>query len=112
MKYDIIFKSGKIKNVVSKDVNKIKNYITESFNNINSVKRLDENEPTKASDDKIKQAQEKLDNALARLAYYKKEKLDYASMDEYEKEEFKEEYQLAKYDVDMAKQELNELKNK
>lgn len=42
MKYEIIFKSGKIKNVISKDVNKIKNYITESFNNIKSVKRLDE----------------------------------------------------------------------
>lgn len=39
--YQIIFKSGKIKNVVSKDVNKIKNYIAESFGNIKSVKRLD-----------------------------------------------------------------------
>ncbi len=42
MKYEIIFKSGKIKNVVSKDANKIKNYITESFDNIKSYKRLDE----------------------------------------------------------------------
>ncbi len=42
MKYEIIFKSGKIKNVISKDVNKIKNYITESFDSIKSVKRLDE----------------------------------------------------------------------
>ena len=40
--YQIIFKSGKIKNVVSKDVNKIKNYISESFNKINFIKRLDE----------------------------------------------------------------------
>lgn len=42
MKYEIIFKNGKIKNVVSKDVNKIKNYITESFDSIKSYKRLDE----------------------------------------------------------------------
>ena len=42
MKYEIIFKNGQIKNVVSKDVNKVKNYITESFNKISSVKRLDE----------------------------------------------------------------------
>ena len=42
MKYEIIFKSGKVKNVVSKDINKIKNYITESFNNIKSVKFLNE----------------------------------------------------------------------
>ena len=67
---------------------------------------------TKDSSDAIKKAQEKLDNALAELAWYKKEKSDYAGMDKYEKEQFKEEYDLAKYDVDMAKQELNELKNK
>ena len=42
MKYEITFKNGQIKNVVSKDVNKVKNYITESFNKISSVKRLDE----------------------------------------------------------------------
>ena len=42
MKYEIIFKNGQIKNVVSKDVNKIKNYITESFNSIKSVKVLNE----------------------------------------------------------------------
>lgn len=42
MKYEIIFKSGKIKNIVSKDASKIKNYITESFNNIKSVKVLNE----------------------------------------------------------------------
>lgn len=42
MKYEVVFKSGKIKNVVSKDVNKIKNYITESFDSIESVKKLNE----------------------------------------------------------------------
>ena len=39
--YQIIFKSGKIKNVVSKDVNKVKNYITESFDKIQSVKKIE-----------------------------------------------------------------------
>lgn len=42
MKYEIIFKSGKIKNIISKDASKIKNYITESFNKIQSVKVLNE----------------------------------------------------------------------
>ncbi len=42
MKYEIIFKSGEIKNIISKDANKIKNYITESFDNIKSVKVLNE----------------------------------------------------------------------
>ncbi len=53
MKYEIIFKSGKIKNVVSKDVNKIKNYITESFNDIKSVKRLNESVDKKPSNSYI-----------------------------------------------------------
>ena len=42
IKYEIIFKSGEVKNIVSKDFNKVKNYITESLNKISSVKRLDE----------------------------------------------------------------------
>lgn len=75
-------------------------------------KQANDSKQAKDSSDAIKKAQEKLDNALAELAWYKKEKSDYAGMDKYEKEQFKEEYDLAKYDVDMAKQELNELKNK
>lgn len=53
--YKIIFKSGKIKNVVSKDVNKIKNYITESFKDIQFIKRLDEETiiPNNGSTEKI-----------------------------------------------------------
>ena len=65
---------------------------------------------SKTQIDDIKQAQEELDNALAELAWYKKEKLDYSGMDEYEKEEFKEGYNLAKHDVDMAKRRLREAK--
>lgn len=42
IKYEIIFKSGKVKNIVSKDINKVKNYITESFDDIESVKSLNE----------------------------------------------------------------------
>lgn len=42
IKYEIIFKSGEVKNIVSKDINKLKNYITESFDDIESVKILDE----------------------------------------------------------------------
>ena len=65
MKYEIIFKNGKIKNVVSKDVNKIKNYITESFNNINSVKRLDEEK----SEDDISRVQELVEENIPELNF-------------------------------------------
>lgn len=42
IKYEIIFKSGEVKNIVSKDINKVKNYITESFDAIESIKSLNE----------------------------------------------------------------------
>ncbi len=64
MKYEIIFKSGKVKNVISKDANKIKNYITESFNKIQSVKRLNEGKGSQKIKDLLNDLCHELDQRL------------------------------------------------